>query len=81
MSLHRSLKTKPSGLNQHRNVLKRSERVELLSEKGEFDMESDSPIGLVKVGNRAVVTKKPKKEAEEGADSEAITDGETPPAK
>jgi hypothetical protein len=54
-------------------VLKRSERVELLSEKGEFDMESDSPIGLVKVGNRAVVTKKPKKEAtEDGEATEAI---------
>ena len=74
MSLHRSLKTKPSGLNQHRNVLKRSERVELPSEKGEFDMESDSPIGLVKVGNRAVVTKKPKKEATEDGEATEITD-------
>ncbi|MDP7069928.1 MAG: small basic protein [Phycisphaerales bacterium] len=65
MSLHRSLKTKPAGLNQHRNVLKRAERVARLTENGEFDPERDSPIGIVKVGNRAVVTKKPKKAAEE----------------
>lgn len=75
MSLHRSLKTKPAGLNQHRNVLKRSERVELLAEKGEFDMASDSPIGLVKVANRAVVAKKPEKvESEDGAEATETTD-------
>ncbi|HCA38659.1 MAG TPA: small basic protein [Phycisphaerales bacterium] len=80
MSLHRSLKTKPAGLNQHRNVLKRSERVEKLAEKGEFDFENDSPIGLVKVANRAVVTKKPKKEqteeTTEGAEGGEGTEGE-----
>ena len=81
MSMHRSLKTKPSGLNQHRNVLTRDERLARLTDQGEFDPVKDSPIGIVKVGNRAVVAKKPKKEAEEGADGEAITDGETPPAK
>ncbi|MCH2140685.1 MAG: small basic protein [Phycisphaerales bacterium] len=67
MSLHRSLKTKPAGLNQHRNVLKRNERVGKLVERGDFDLETDSPIGLVKVGNRQVVTKKPKKAEAEGA--------------
>ena len=68
MSLHRSLKTKPAGLNQHRNVLRRDERIVHLMEKGEFDLESDSPFGLVKVGNRKVVAKKPKAQAakEEG---------------
>jgi small basic protein (TIGR04137 family) len=86
MSLHRSLKTKPAGLNQHRNVLKRSERVEQLAEKGEFDLENDSPIGLVKVANRAVVTKKPKKAEEtlaEGGEEIATetTEGETAAAE
>jgi len=71
MSLHRSLKTKPAGLNQHRNVLKRNERVAHLAERGEFDLESDSPIGLVKVGNRQTVTKKAKKAA---ATDEAAAD-------
>jgi small basic protein (TIGR04137 family) len=75
MSLHRSLKTKPSGLNQHRNVLKRDERVARLIEKGEFDLENDSPIGIVKVGNRAVITKKPKKaESEDAGGDEAATE-------
>jgi len=63
MSLHRSLKTKPSALNQHRNVLTRAERVARLTEKGEFDPSSDSPLGIVKVGNRRVVTGKKKKVA------------------
>lgn len=77
MSLHRSLKTKPAGLNQHRNVLKRSERIERLAEKGEFDHENDSPIGLVKVANRAVVTKKPKKEqSDEATEGVEGTEGE-----
>ena len=74
MSLHRSLKTKPAALNQHRNVLKRNERIERLVEEGKFDMEEDSPIGLVKVANRKVVTKsakKEKKEAEAAAEEAA----------
>jgi len=74
MSLHRSLKTKPSGLNQHRNVLRRSERIEKLAELGDFDAENDSPFGLVKGGSRKVVTKKKKAEAgtdEEGGDETA----------
>jgi small basic protein (TIGR04137 family) len=62
MSLHRSLKTKPAALNQHRNVLKRNERIEQLAEEGKFDPEQDSPMGLVKVANRKVVTKSVKKE-------------------
>ena len=61
MSLHRSLKTKPAALNQHRNVLTRAERIAQLSASKRFDSESDSPIGLVKVANRQVVTKKKKK--------------------
>ena len=64
MSLHRSLKTKPAGLNQHRNVLTRDERINQLIERGDFDESSDSPFGLLKVANRKVVTKKPPKEEE-----------------
>ncbi len=63
MSLHRSLKTKPSALDQHRNVLTRAERIARLSEDERFDPESDSPFGLVKVGNRQIVTKKKEKAA------------------
>ncbi len=65
MSLHRSLKTKPAALNQHRNVLTRAERITQLTEEDRFDTEGDSPLGLLKVANRQVVTKKKKKEGEE----------------
>lgn len=70
MSLHRSLKTKPSALNQHRNVLTRAERVARLTEAGHFDPSTDSPLGIVKVGNRQVVAgkKKVKKKDEESTD-------------
>ena len=61
MSLHRSLKTKPAALNQHRNVLTRAERIEKLKEQNRFDPGESSPIGLVKVASRQVVTKKKKK--------------------
>ncbi len=64
MSLHRSLKTQPSALNQHRNVLTRTERVARLKDKGRFN-EGDSPLGLAKVGNRQVVAGKKKKDKDE----------------
>lgn len=79
MSLHRSLKTKPGALNQHRNVLTRAERIEKLLARGKFDPDADSPTGLVKVANRKVATAKKKKaktetEGEgEGEATEAIT--------
>ena len=67
MSLHRSLKTKPSALNQHRNVLTRGERIGRLTETEKFKLGTNSPLGLVKVANRLVVAaKKPKKESVEG---------------
>ena len=66
MSLDRSLKTKPSGLNQHRNVLTRAERISRLASEGNFDEEKDSPLNLPKVAHRLVVTAKKKKTAEEG---------------
>ena len=64
MSLHRSLKTKPAGLNQHRNVLTRAERIELLSDADKFDKEEGSPMGLPKVGSRKIKLAGKKKKAE-----------------
>ena len=65
MSLHRSLKTRPTALAHHRNVLKRSERITRLIEQDRFHPGEDSPIGLVKVVNRSVHTGKKKKAAKE----------------
>lgn len=72
MSLHRSLKTKPSALNQHRNVLTRAERIGKLTETEKFIKDKTSPLCLPKVANRMVVTaKKPKKEAAAEGEGEA----------
>ncbi|MDP6600962.1 MAG: small basic protein [Phycisphaerales bacterium] len=84
MSLHSSLRTKPSGLNQHRNVLKRNERIESLSDKEEFDLTEDSPLGLPKVASRLVkvASKKKDEEGEEGAEGlEGATAEEAAPAE
>lgn len=71
MSLHSSLKTKSGALNQHRNVLTRAERVEVLKSKDRFDPATDSPLGMVKVASRKmVVKKKPTKAAAAAADAE-----------
>ena len=69
MSLHSSLKVKSGALRRHRNVLTRAERVEFLTSKDEFEIGNDSPMGLIKVANRKVATKKKpaKEEGEEGA--------------
>ncbi len=77
MSLHRSLKTKPAGLNQHRNVLTRAERIEQLAGDDKFDKESGSPIGLPKVGSRKIkIAGKTKKTDEEGGGEEEATGSE-----
>ena len=70
MSLDRSLKTKPSGLNQHRNVLTRAERIAQLTSEGSFDATSDSPLNLPKVAHRLVVTAKKKKTTDDDAPAE-----------
>ena len=57
MSLDRSLRT-ASGLERHRNVLTRAERIARLSRRGRFDMEKDNPLGLPKVANRKVLAGK-----------------------
>ncbi|MEX0654428.1 MAG: small basic protein [Phycisphaeraceae bacterium] len=54
MSLDRSLKT-DGGLEKHRNVLSRAERVQRLVDRNKFDLDSGDPLGLPKVGNRKVV--------------------------
>ncbi len=79
MSLHRSLRTQPSALNQHRNVLTRTERIARLAAEERFDPEADSPMGLVKVANRQTVTKKKKAEAktEEGEEATEETEDKT----
>ena len=76
MSLHRSLKTKPSALNRHRNVLTRAERIARLMEKAGFEPEDDSPLGLPKVANRQIVTGKKKKAAKEEEEGGETTEAE-----
>ncbi len=71
MSLHRSLKTTAGALNQHRNVLTRTERIERLVMEKRFTYGDDSPLGLVKVANRAVAKKK------KAAKQETTTEEET----
>jgi small basic protein (TIGR04137 family) len=73
MSLHRSLKTKPTGLNQHRNVLTRAERVEHLTDQDKFDKDSGSPIGLPKVGSRKIkIAGKAKDETDEAGEETSV---------
>lgn len=67
MSLHRSLKTRPTALAHHRNVLKRAERITRLTERDRFKAGEDSPIGLVKVANRVLTAGKKKKAAKEAS--------------
>ncbi len=72
MSLDRSLKSK-NLLARHRNVLKRSERIETLKETGRWTDES-SPLHLPKivhrkasVGKKSKAEKKPEETTEEQA--------------
>ena len=73
MSLHRSLRARPSALNLHRNVLTRAERIARLTERDRFDPKDDSPLGLVKVANRQIAKKKKAAKTEETAET---TEGE-----
>ena len=72
MSLHRSLKTKPGALNEHRNVLTRAERIERLADRDRFTRGKDSPLSLPKVANRQLVTKKKKTAKEEEGAAPAV---------
>lgn len=73
MSLHRSLKTEPGALNQHRSVLTRAERIERLLAQDRFDPGDDSPLGLVKVVSRNLAAKK--KKADKKAEGEEEKEG------
>ena len=73
MSIHSSLKTKSGALNQHRNVLTRTERVAKLTLESGYKAEEKGVLGLVKVrsikpkaGKKAV-----KKEAAATGDAKA----------
>jgi|SRR5271170_1217921 len=73
MSLDRSLKGK-STLERHRNVLRRSERIETLEDNEKWSEGKSSVFGLVKVAHRKQVAAKkaPKAEAAEGAVATAV---------
>ncbi len=81
MSLDRSLKA-GGALDKHRNVLTRAERVAKLTSVSKFDMEKDSPLGMVKVANRKVTAggKSSKKAAatEETTEGAPAADAEPP---
>ena len=87
MTLDRSLKIS-GGLVRTRSVLTRTERIEKLMEEGQFDPETDSPLGLpkVRVKHSKAGTKSKKAEeaapaeGEEGAEATAAAEGETPAA-
>lgn len=69
MSIDNSLKS-GAGLERHRNVLTRAERIAKLADNDKFDLDASDPLGLPKVGNRKIVTggktkKKPGADAEE----------------
>jgi len=57
MSLDGSLKGR-STLERHRNVLRRSERIENLEEAEKWAEDKNSVFGLVKVGHRKAVAAK-----------------------
>ena len=81
MSLHRSLKTKPGGLNQHRNVLTRAERIVQLTAQNRFDPQESSPLGLGKVTNRAAAKKKKAAKQEEAELEQEATEQAPAPGK
>lgn len=70
MSVHRSLKT-GGALIKHRNVLKRTERLERLEEEGKWSEDKDSVLSLPKVRNIKLKTKKKSKKDEAEGDAAA----------
>jgi len=76
MSVDRTLHIK-SGIAAKRNVLRRSERIALMTEEGRFDPETDSALGLRKtrvrharVGGKSKKEEKPAEATEETAAEE-----------
>lgn len=81
MTIHSSLKTKSGALSQHRNVLTRAERIAKLSSQTKFAAGTNSPLGLVKVGNIMVAAGKKKVKAEgDAAAATAAAPGTAAPA-
>ena len=82
MSIHSSLRA--SGSNKHRSVLKRYERLKVLSDKNLWSGET-SPLGIPKVKMQRLKVKKEKAAAPEaaaaGAAAPAGTAAATAPAK
>jgi len=78
MSLDRSLKGK-SGLERHRNVLRRGERITLLEDNEKWGEAKNSVFGLVKVGHRKQVAAKKAPKAE-AAGATAAAPGAAPAA-
>ena len=72
MSLDKSLKSR-SSLERHRNVLKRAERIERLTEEDKWTEES-SPFGLPKIAHRKVAAGKKTKTKKQEADGEKADD-------
>ncbi len=71
MSLDRSLKGK-GGLERHRNVLRRSERIITLEDNEKWTEGKNSVFCLVKVGHRKQVAAKKAPKAEVAADGTAV---------
>lgn len=79
MSLDTSLKGQ-SNLARHRNVLKRSERIEQLEDNEKWSEEKNSVFGIVKVGHRKLAAAKKAAKTEEGAEGAAAAPGAKPAA-
>ncbi len=79
MSLDRSLKGK-SGLERHRNVLRRSERVVFLEEAEKWKESANSVFGMVKVAHRKQAAAKKAPKAEAAAEGAAAAPGAAAPA-
>jgi len=70
MSVDRTLKSR-SALTRHRNVLTRTERIEVLAEDGKWTEGQDSVFGLPKVIHRKSHAGKKVKKVKEEASTEA----------
>lgn len=79
MSLDRSLKGK-SGLERHRNVLRRSERVVFLEEAEKWTEAKNSVFGMVKVAHRKQAAAKKAPKVEVAAEGAAAVPGAAAPA-
>jgi small basic protein (TIGR04137 family) len=68
MTIHSSLNI-GGGIQRHRNVLTRAEKIARLAEAGKFDKEGGDPLHLPKVGHRKLITGKKKKKGPAGEEA------------